>query len=66
MLVLSRKRNERIIVTDRRTGDRLTIAVVDIRGDKARIGLEASDDYAIHREEVQDQIDAGDRGRPAA
>lgn len=47
MLVLSRKKNERV-----RIGDEVTLTVVDIRGDKVRIGFDAPDDVRIDREEV--------------
>lgn len=47
MLVLSRKQDERI-----RIGDDITITLVDIRGDKVRLGIDAPDSVAVHREEV--------------
>ncbi|QDU29897.1 Carbon storage regulator [Anatilimnocola aggregata] len=47
MLVLSRKRDERILI-----GDSIVVTIVDIRGDKVRIGIEAPSDVAVHREEV--------------
>ena len=56
MLVLSRFRNQKVIITDRRTGDVITVTLADIRGDKARIGFDASDDYRIHRDEVESRI----------
>ena len=48
MLVLSRKRGEFI-----RIGDDVRVVVVDIRGDKVRIGIEAPDDVVIDRDEVR-------------
>jgi carbon storage regulator len=51
MLVLSRKRNEKIII-----GGDIEICVVDIRGDKVRIGVTAPRALPVHREEVQDAI----------
>ena len=51
MLVLSRKKNERIIINDN-----ITITVVDVRGDKVRLGFEAPKDVQIHREEVYEAI----------
>ncbi len=51
MLVLSRFRNESIVV-----GDDIVITVVDIRGDKVRIGIEAPQIVAVHRQEVYDAI----------
>ena len=47
MLVLSRKRNEKI-----RINQDITIAVVEIRGDKVRLGIEAPLSVQVHREEV--------------
>jgi len=47
MLVLSRKRDERILI-----GDKIVVTIVDIRGDKVRIGIEAPPDVAVHREEI--------------
>lgn len=51
MLVLSRKRDGRI-----RIGDDVIITVVEIRGDKCRIGIDAPKDVPVHREEVWLQI----------
>lgn len=53
MLVLSRYRDERIKI-----GDDITLTVVDIRGDKVRIGIEAPKDVPVHRQEVYDEIQA--------
>lgn len=51
MLVLSRKRNERITI-----GDNIAITVVEVRGDKVRLGIEAPNDVPVHRQEVYDLI----------
>ncbi len=51
MLVLSRKRNESIVISDN-----IVITVVDIRGDKVRLGFDAPKDVPIHRQEVYDSI----------
>lgn len=51
MLVLSRKKNESIIVNDN-----IVITVVDVRGDKVRIGIEAPRDVSVHRQEVLEAI----------
>jgi carbon storage regulator len=47
MLVLSRKKNESIVVNDS-----IVITVVEIRGDKVRLGIEAPREVPIHRSEV--------------
>jgi carbon storage regulator len=47
MLVLSRKKNESIIINDD-----ITIVVVEIRGDKVRLGIEAPSNVSVHRKEV--------------
>jgi carbon storage regulator len=47
MLVLSRKRNEQIMI-----GETITITVVDIRGDKVRLGIDAPAHVPVHRHEV--------------
>ena len=51
MLVLSRKKNESIIINDN-----IVVTVVDIRGDKVRLGFDAPKDIPIHRKEVYDAI----------
>lgn len=51
MLVLSRKRDEEI-----RIGDDIVLTIVDIRGDKVRLGIEAPSNVSVHREEVYDAI----------
>ncbi len=51
MLVLSRKKNESIIVDDC-----IVITVLEIRGDKVRLGIEAPKSIPIHRSEVWAQI----------
>ncbi|MEQ1904920.1 MAG: carbon storage regulator CsrA [Pirellulaceae bacterium] len=51
MLVLSRKKNESIVINDD-----ITIVVVEIRGDKVRLGVEAPKEVPVHRKEVYDAI----------
>jgi len=51
MLVLSRQRDETIMI-----GDDIEITVVDIRGDKVRLGITAPTRIAVHRKEVYDAI----------
>jgi len=51
MLVLTRKKNESIVINDD-----ITIVVVEIRGDKVRLGVEAPKEVPVHRREVFDAI----------
>ena len=51
MLVLSRKKNESIVISDD-----ISIVVVDIRGDKVRLGIEAPKSVPVHRREIHDEI----------
>ena len=51
MLVLSRQRNETIMI-----GDDVEITVVDIRGDKVRLGINAPRQIQVHRKEVYEAI----------
>jgi len=51
MLVLSRQRDESIII-----GDNIVITVVDIRGDKVRLGIDAPKEVPVHRQEVYEAI----------
>ena len=51
MLVLSRQRDETIMI-----GDDIEVTVVDIRGDKVRLGINAPREISVHRKEVYDAI----------
>jgi carbon storage regulator len=51
MLVLSRQRDETIMI-----GDNIEVTVVDIRGDKVRLGINAPKEISVHRKEVYDAI----------
>ena len=51
MLVLSRKKNERIVI-----GENVVITVVEFRGDRVRLGIEAPQEVPIHRSEVHAAI----------
>ena len=51
MLVLSRQRDESIII-----GDNIVVTVVDIRGDKVRLGIQAPPEISVHRREVYEAI----------
>jgi len=51
MLVLSRQRDESIII-----GDNIVVTIVDIRGDKVRLGINAPTEIPVHRQEVYEAI----------
>lgn len=51
MLVLSRQRDESIVI-----GDNIVVTIVDIRGDKVRLGIEAPTEIPVHRREVFEAI----------
>ena len=51
MLVLSRHRDESIII-----GDDIVVTIVDIRGDKVRLGIQAPTHIPVHRQEIYDAI----------
>ena len=61
MLVLSRKKNESIVIDDR-----IKIVVVEIRGDKVRLGVEAPKEVPVHRQEVYDAIKRSSTPNPIA
>ena len=51
MLVLSRKKDELI-----RIGEEITVMIVDVRGDKVKLGISAPSNVAVHREEIYQAI----------
>ena len=57
MLVLSRQKDESVIIAAG-TPYETRVTVVEFRGDKVRLGFEAHPDVTIHRQEVQEAIDA--------
>jgi carbon storage regulator len=56
MLVLSRQRDESIII-----GDNVVITVVDVRGDKVKLGIDAPKEIPVHRREVYEAIQRENR-----
>jgi carbon storage regulator len=56
MLVLSRQRDESIII-----GDNIVVTIVDIRGDKVRLGIDAPTEIPVHRREVYEAIQRENR-----
>ncbi|HLW63802.1 MAG TPA: carbon storage regulator CsrA [Gemmataceae bacterium] len=61
MLVLSRKKNESIVINND-----ITITVVEIRGDKVRLGIVAPKDVPVHRQEVYDAIHQAQESKSSA
>ena len=51
MLVLSRQKDESIII-----GDDVEVTIVDVRGDKVRLGITAPKEISVHRREVYEAI----------
>ena len=60
MLVLSRKKNESIVINND-----ISVTVVEIRGDKGRLGIVAPKEVPVHRQEVFDAIHGKGGGEPA-
>ena len=56
MLVLSRQRDQSIII-----GDNIVITIVDVRGDKVKLGIEAPREISVHRQEVYEAIQRENR-----
>ncbi len=61
MLVLSRKKNESIVINND-----ITVTVVEIRGDKVRLGIVAPKEVPVHRQEVFDAIHGKQTSESAA
>ena len=61
MLVLSRQRDESIMI-----GDNVEIIIVDVRGDKVRLGITAPKEIPVHRREIYDTIqrEKGQKKKP--
>lgn len=57
MLVLTRRKDEAIII-----GDNIRVTVVEIRGDRVKLGFEAPGEVTVHREEIHQRIVADERG----
>jgi len=51
MLVLSRRRDESIII-----GEDIQVTVIDVRGDKVHLGIEAPSSICVHRKELREAI----------
>jgi carbon storage regulator len=51
MLVFSRKKGEKIVINDN-----VTVTIVEIRGDKVKIGIDAPENVLVHRQEIYDRV----------
>jgi carbon storage regulator len=60
MLVLSRKKNESIVINDN-----IVVMVVEVRGDKVRLGIEAPKEVTVHRSEVYEAIKRSEKPEKA-
>lgn len=58
MLVLSRKPNEKIVLTDRHTGQEVTVLVVSMKNGQVRLGIDAPDSIDIIRSELREKEEA--------
>ena len=61
MLVLSRKKNESIVIDDN-----IVITVVEVRGDKVRLGIDAPKEVTVHRREVYEAIKKAEQEKDSA
>jgi len=57
MLVLTRRKDESIVI-----GDDIVVTIVEIRGDKVRLGIKAPKEVPVHRREIHDAIRQKERG----
>ena len=55
MLVLTRKKNESIVI-----GENIVVTMIDVRGDKVRLGIDAPKEVSVHRREVYEAIQRGE------
>lgn len=61
MLVLSRKRHEKIVI-----GDEITVTVLEVHGDQVQLGIEAPRHITVHRHEIYEAIQRGEQPRDAS
>lgn len=62
MLVLSRQKDEKVIIGD--GPDRIEVMLIEIRGDKIRLGIKAAPHIPVHREEIYLAIQRERGGQP--
>ena len=58
MLVLSRRRGQNVVIDGH-----IVVRVIEIKGDKVRLGFEAPRDVRVNREEIERNLGEGDRDR---
>lgn len=56
MLVLTRRKQEKVVI-----GDRIAVTILEVQGQKVRLGIEAPDEVPVHREEVQKKISSEEK-----
>jgi carbon storage regulator len=61
MLVLSRQRNESIMI-----GEDVVVTIIDVRGDRVRLGIDAPTEIPVHRREVYEAIHRENKRAAAA
>lgn len=61
MLVVSRKHGEQIVINGN-----IVVTIIEVRGDKVRVGIQAPKDITVHRREVSDAIARGEPRKPKA
>lgn len=61
MLALTRKKGEAIII-----GDKIEIKIIDIQGDKVKLGISAPEEVSIYREEIYIQVKESNQGANVA
>ncbi|MDR3301984.1 MAG: carbon storage regulator CsrA [Spirochaetaceae bacterium] len=61
MLILSRKRDEKIVI-----GDNITVTIIEVRGDQVRLGINAPKHVKVYREEVFEAISAENKAAAAS
>jgi carbon storage regulator len=55
MLVLTRKKNETIVI-----GENIVVMVIEVRSDRMRLGIDAPKEVSVHRHEVYEAVKRGE------
>ena len=64
-MVLTRRETERVVIRTPE-GREIAVELCDIKGDRARLGIDCAREITVHRAEVQAKIDAAEKGLGAA